>query len=83
MLNKVGFLLLTLTIHITCGAFLLKEDTGAVTGGFLLKKNILRISSIFTGKHLCWKSLFNKVAGLQAFKPATLLKRGSNAGVLL
>ena len=66
MLNKVGFLLLTLTIHITCGAFLLKEDTGAVTGGFLLKKNILKISSIFTGKHLCWKSLFNKVAGLQA-----------------
>ena len=60
MLNKVSFL--TLTIHITCGAFLLKEDTEAVTGGFLLKKMFLKISSIFTGKHVCW-SLF---LGLQA-----------------
>ena len=34
----------------------------------------------FTGEHLCW-SLFLK--RLQAWKPATLLKRDSNTGVFL
>ena len=32
----------------------------------------LKISQIFTGKHLCYSLLFNKVAGL---KPATVLKK--------
>ena len=34
----------------------------------------------FTGKHLCWSLFFTK---LQAFRPATLLKRDSYTGVFL
>ena len=30
------------------------------------KIGVLANFAIFTGKHRCWKSLFNKVAGLQA-----------------
>ena len=36
------------------------------------KKGVLRIFTKFTGKHLCQKIFFNKVAGL---RPATLLKK--------
>ena len=39
---------------------------------------VLKNFANFTGKHLCW-SLF--VITLQAFKPATLLKRDSNTAV--
>ena len=35
--------------------------------------------AIFTGKQLCWSLFFNKAA--QAFRPATLSKRGSNSVV--
>ena len=37
-----------------------------------MKKNVLRNSAKFTGKHLCWSLFFNKVAGL---RPASLLKK--------
>ena len=36
-----------------------------------MKKGVLRNFTKFTGKHLCQRLLFNKVAGL---RPATLLK---------
>ena len=45
-----------------------------------VKKGVLKNFAVFTGKHLCW-SLFLKK--LQAWRPATLLKRGSNTGVFL
>ena len=44
------------------------------------KTGFLKISINFTGKHLCW-SLF--LIKLQAFRTATLLKRGSNTAVFL
>ena len=37
-----------------------------------VKKGVLRNFAKFTGKHLCQRLLFNKVAGL---RPATLLKK--------
>ena len=37
-----------------------------------MKKGVLRNFTKFTGKHLCERSVFNKVAGL---RPATLLKK--------
>ena len=43
-----------------------------------LKNGALKNFAIFTGKHLYW-SLF--LIKLQAFRPATLLNRGSNTGV--
>ena len=42
------------------------------------KKAVIKNFALITGKHLCW-NLFLIV--LQAFRPATLLKRDSNAGV--
>ena len=33
----------------------------------LLYKKILKNFAIFTGKHLCWSLLFNKVAGWKIF----------------
>ena len=44
------------------------------------KKGVLKNFAVFTGKHLCWNLLLIK---LQAFRPATLLKRDSNKGVFL
>ena len=38
----------------------------------LCKKGVLRNFAKFTGKHLCQRLFFNKVAGL---RPATLLKK--------
>ena len=43
-----------------------------------IKKAALKDFAIFKGKHLCW-SLFL----IKAFRPAILLKRNSNTGVLL
>ena len=37
------------------------------------KKAVLKSFANFTGKHLCWSLVFNKVAGL---RPITLLKKG-------
>ena len=37
-----------------------------------MKKGVLGNFAIFTGKHLCQRLFFNKVAGL---RPATLLKK--------
>ena len=62
--------LLTLTILTQ----LLEQNSEAATGGVL--KNFAN----FTGKHLCWSLFFTK---LQAFRPATLLKRDSYTGVFL
>ena len=45
-----------------------------------VKKSILKNFSNFSGKHLCWSLVLIK---LQAFRPATLLKRDSNTGVIL
>ena len=45
-----------------------------------MKKCFLKNFAIFTGKHLCW-SLFLIKLKLQAFRPATLLKRDSNTDV--
>ena len=44
-----------------------------------VEKGTLKNFENFTGKHLCWRLFLIK---LQAFRPATLLKRDSN-GVLL
>ena len=41
------------------------------------KKAVLKNSAIFTGKHLRWSLFLMK---LQAFSPATLLKRDSSTG---
>ena len=56
---------------------------GEVLRGFkhnFKKKVAFKIFTIFIGKHLCWNLSLIK---LQAFKPATLLKRGSNTSVFL
>ena len=45
-----------------------------------MQKLFLKISQIFTGKHLCW-SLF--LIKLQVLKPATVLKKDSNTYVFL
>ena len=45
-----------------------------------LKMSVLKNFPIFTGKHLCW-SLF--LIKLQAWRPATILKRDSNTDVSL
>ena len=45
-------------------------------------KTVLENFAMFTGKYLFLESLFKKVADL-AFRPATLVKRDSNTGVLL
>ena len=37
-----------------------------------IKKDVLKIFTKFTGKHLCQSPFFNNVAGL---RPATLLKK--------
>ena len=42
------------------------------------KKAVLKTFVIFTGKHFCWGLFLIK---LQAFRPATLLKRNFNTGV--
>ena len=47
------------------------------------KKVALKNFAIFTGKTIVLESLFNKVAGLQVSRPATLLKRVSNTGAFL
>ena len=44
------------------------------------KKGALTKFAKFTGKHLCQSLFFNKVAGL---RPATLLKKGPDIGILL
>ena len=49
----------------------------AATGGFFIKKAALKNFAIFTGKQLCWSLFLMK---LQAFRPASLLKKGSNTG---
>ena len=44
------------------------------------KKGVFKNVSNFIGKHLCWIFFLIK---LQAFRPATLWRRGSNTGVFL
>ena len=44
------------------------------------KKAVLKNIAMFRGKHLCW-SLF--LINFQILRPATLLKRNTNIGVLL
>ena len=44
-----------------------------------VNKVILKNFAIFTAKHLCWCLLVK----MQAFSPATVLKRNSNLGVFL
>ena len=50
---------------------------------FYKKKAVLKNFAVFLGKHLCLESLYDEVAGIQAFRLATLLKRYSNIGVFL
>ena len=45
-----------------------------------VKKGVLRNFAKFTGKHLCQRLFFDKVAGL---RPETLLKRVSGTSVFL
>ena len=45
----------------------------------ICNKRVLEHISIFTGKHLCWVLLLIKLQTF--FRPATLLKRKSNANV--
>ena len=49
--------------------------------GCSVRKSVLKNFANFTGKHLCWCPVLSKVVGLQAFRPATILKRDSNRGV--
>ena len=51
-----------------------EQNSEAAVGGVL--KNFAN----FTGKRLCWSLFFKE---LQAFRPATLLKRNSYTGVFL
>ena len=44
------------------------------------KIGALKNFAIFTGKHLCGSFILTK---LQAFRPATLLKKDSHTGVFL
>ena len=60
--------------------FVIVSGDNIVTGIVLWKKDVLKNIVIFIGKHLFW-SLF--LIKLQAFKPATLIKRNSNTGVFL
>ena len=50
------------------------------TSQMFFKVSLLWNTPIFTGKQLCW-TLF--LITFQAFRPATLLKSGSNTGVFL
>ena len=50
------------------------KKSGSSYRRFSIKKAVLKNFAIFTGIHLCW-SLF--LIKLQAFRPATLLKRDS------
>ena len=50
------------------------------TFGMFFKIGVLKNFAIFSGKHLCWSHFLKK---LQAFRPATLLKRDSDTGVFL
>ena len=43
----------------------------------VLRKDVLKNSAIFTGKHLCWS--LSSIKG-QVFKPGALLKRDSSTG---
>ena len=43
------------------------------------KMGVLKVFTDFTGRHLCWSHFLIK---LQAWRPATLLKKDSNTGVL-
>ena len=52
----------------------------AATGGVPMKKTLLKNFAIFTGKQVCWRLFLIK---LQAFSPATVLKRDSNTSVFL
>ena len=56
--------------------FILLEATISV----LLKKVVLTNFVIFTGEHLCWSLLFNKIAGVQA---CNFVKKDFNTGVFL
>ena len=66
----VNLVLLTLTVMIQ----LPKQNLEVAARGVL--KNIAN----FMGKHLCWSLFFGT---LQAFRPATLLKRNSYTGAFL
>ena len=44
------------------------------------KNSALKNFAIFKGKYLCWSLILIK---LQAFRPATLLKRDSKTGAFL
>ena len=46
-----------------------------------VRKSVLKNFANFTGKHLCWCPVLNKVEGLQDFRLATILKRDSNRGI--
>ena len=52
----------------------LEQNSEAAAG------DVLKIFPNFTEKHLCWSLFFKK---LQAFRPATLLKKDSYTGVFL
>ena len=66
------------SIYETYGSWQRVYFTEAATRGVLSKKAFLKNFAIFTGKNFCW-SLFLKM--LQAFRPVTLLKWDTNAGV--
>ena len=70
------------TFSVTAQSFFARMSSSkeAATIGVLLKKGVFKDLVNFTGKHLCW-SLF--LIKLQAWTPATLLKRDSNTGVFL
>ena len=44
------------------------------------KKSVVKNFAKFIGEQLCWSLLFNKV---EDWRPATLFKKDSNAGVFL
>ena len=52
--------------------FQISDTTEAVVHRCSVTKGVLRNFTKFTGKHLCQRLFFNKVAGL---RPATILKK--------
>ena len=73
--------------HLKIDKFLKTENkviylkiTEAATGGYFVKKGILKNFANFTGKHLHWNFFLKK---RQAVWAAALLKRDSDTGIFL
>ena len=71
-ISKNAFLLRTPLVAVSVSSFLLHTKIQMESPELPCKKDVLRNFAKFTGKHLCQRLFFNKVAGLRS---ATLLKK--------